>query len=426
MGYTEEEMAQYQRLSNNYVAEVEGPLVSPRQPSQNIIAEYAQADAIYVRKTTVTAVLLSTIERRLISLASQALAQKFSSYRTVRGDGNCGWRAVAFGYFEALLHSSDPNRALAEVARLKSLNNLLDSVGYDRIIYEDFVDETLTMLQLIPTLPTQDDGTALLEALDRPGVWDAIIAHFRFVTSAWMKTHSNKYVPFIPEQTSIDQYRSVHIEPHAVEIEHLGLQALVDAIVQPAGIAVQVLYLDLSPSDQVNDHWPAAAPSPNASYDEVHTIRLLYRPGHYDILYKLEDLPVLSPTIVTNPQINLMSDPVYMPHSNLCFSQEGGLDMNQFFLPGFVSAGMSSMPFSTTSFSPNPTCAPYVPPITPATTESFSTPYCSPQLPLAQPPPVPGLDCSGGFRPSKFQVEQRFINTSPPQPEPCQTEAMKQ
>lgn len=88
-------------------------------------------------------------------------------------------KAVAFGYFEALLHSSDPNRALAEVARLKSLNNLLDSVGYDRIIYEDFVDETLTMLQLIPTLPTQDDGTALLEALDRPGVWDAIIAHFR-------------------------------------------------------------------------------------------------------------------------------------------------------------------------------------------------------------------------------------------------------
>ncbi|KAI4196882.1 MAG: hypothetical protein LQ350_006251 [Teloschistes chrysophthalmus] len=194
-------------------------------------------------------------------------------------------KAVAFGYFEALLHSTDLNRALAEVARLKSLNNLLDSVGYDRIIYEDFVDETLAMLQLIPTLPTNDDGTALLEALERPGVWDAIIAHFRFVTSAWMKTHANKYVHFIPEHSSIDQYRSVHIEPHAVEIEHLGLQALVDAIVQPAGIAVQVLYLDLSPSDQVNDHWPAPVPSPNASYDEVHTIRLLYRP--YDVPRRL-------------------------------------------------------------------------------------------------------------------------------------------
>lgn len=182
-------------------------MVSSRQPSQNIIAEYAQADAIYVRKTTVTAALLSTIERRLISLVSQALAQKLSSYRTVRGDGNCGWRgsphhdrpfpcrfvflladfrkAVAFGYFEALLHSSDPGRALAEVARLKSLNNLLDSVGYTRIIYEDFVDETLAMLQLIPNLPTNDDGTALLEALEQPGVWDAIIAHFRVGAPNW-------------------------------------------------------------------------------------------------------------------------------------------------------------------------------------------------------------------------------------------------
>lgn len=94
-------------------------------------------------------------------------------------------KAVAFGYFEALLHSTDLNRALAEVARLKSLNNLLDSVGYDRIIYEDFVDETLAMLQLIPTLPTNDDGTALLEALERPGVWDAIIAHFRVGARHW-------------------------------------------------------------------------------------------------------------------------------------------------------------------------------------------------------------------------------------------------
>ncbi|KAL8691043.1 MAG: hypothetical protein Q9218_003645 [Villophora microphyllina] len=407
MGYTEEEMAQYQRLSSKFVPDVQGPLVSPRQPSQNITAEYAQADVIYVQKTTV-------------------LAQKFSSYRTVKGDGNCGWRAVAFGYFEALLHSSDPHRALAEVARLKSLNNLLDSVGYDRIIYEDFVEETLGILQLIPTLSSHDDGAALLEALNRPGVWDCIIAHFRFVTSAWMKTHADTYVHFVPENSTIDQYCKIHIEPHAVEIEHLGLQALVDAVVKPAGIAVQVLYLDLSAGDQVTEHWPAAAPSANSSYDGAHTIRLLYRPGHYDILYKLEDLPMLAPTAVTNPHIHLMSDPVYMSSSNIYFSHQGGLDLNQFLLPGFASAGVSSVPFTANTYRTNTACATFAAPITPVSASSFTTPYCSPQPPMAQPPPAQGADFSDGFRPSKYVVEQRFVNAIPPQPEPCQTEAMKQ
>ncbi|KAL8944257.1 MAG: hypothetical protein Q9216_000552 [Gyalolechia sp. 2 TL-2023] len=53
MAYTDEEMAQYQRLSNDFVPEAEGPLISQRQPCNNIAAEYAQADAIYVQKTTV-------------------------------------------------------------------------------------------------------------------------------------------------------------------------------------------------------------------------------------------------------------------------------------------------------------------------------------------------------------------------------------
>lgn len=92
--------------------------------------------------------------------------------------------ALAFGYFEALLHSADPSRVLGEVARLKSLNNLLDSVGYQHDIYEDFVDETFHLLnQTAAILPNHDNGAALLASFNQQNICDAIIMHFRVSVS---------------------------------------------------------------------------------------------------------------------------------------------------------------------------------------------------------------------------------------------------
>ncbi|KAL8696049.1 MAG: hypothetical protein Q9201_007850 [Fulgogasparrea decipioides] len=234
-----------------------------------------------------------------------------------------------------------------------------------------------------------------------------------------MKTHVDHYVHYT-EHLSVDQYCSTHIEPHTVEIEHLGMQACIEAIIKPAGIAVQVLYLDRSPGDQVNKHeWPAEPSSAASQLVGVYTIRLLYRPGHYDVLYKPEDIAVL------NTIVGYVSNPVYMSSSNLCYSQQG-LDLNQFYMPGLASAGISTVPFSTSAYPINPTCAPFSSPLTPASTEAYITPYCSPSQSTIQAPPVQAVSSSGGFRPSKFQVERPFKDAILVQPEPCQTEAMKQ
>ncbi|KAL8680608.1 MAG: hypothetical protein Q9186_003200 [Xanthomendoza sp. 1 TL-2023] len=407
MACTEEEMAQYQRLSNDYVPDTEGPLISTRQPSQNITAEYAQADPVYVHKTT-------------------ALALQFSAHRTVRGDGNCGWRALAFGYFEALLQYADPTRVLGEVARLTSLNNLLESVGYPRDIYEDFTDETLQLLRdTANALPSHDGGAALLASFNDAGVCNAIIMHFRLITSAWMKTHPESYVHYTENQ-SISEYCSTHIEPHAVEIENLGLQACIDAIISPAGISVQVLVLDRSPGVEVNQlDWPAEPSSANALYIGLYTIRLLYRPGHYDILYKPEDLVLLPTPAVPNPQIHLMSGPIYMSSSNGCYSHHG-LDQDTFYLPGLASAGVSAMPFSTDGYSSSSIYAPSILPMTSAPTDAYGVPYSDPAQSIIQTPILEGPWNTDSFRPSHYQVEDKFRVVMPVRTEPCQTEAMKQ
>ena len=85
-----------------------------------------------------------------------------------------------------------------------------------------------------------------------------------------MQFNAAQYEPFL--ETTVQEYRSSRIDAHAQEIEQVGLQALTDGVIAPAGIALEVLYLDRSQGDQVTPHsfvpnsrgWP--------------TIRLLYRP----------------------------------------------------------------------------------------------------------------------------------------------------
>lgn len=97
-----------------------------------------------------------------------------------------------------------------------------------------------------------------------------------------MKTNATLYESFLPNIT-IDQYRAAHIDPHLVEIEHLGMQACIDAILKPSGIAVDVMILDRSEGDEVNTiSWEPESPSGNGI---IPRLRLLYRP--WDSLVKI-------------------------------------------------------------------------------------------------------------------------------------------
>ena len=146
--------------------------------------------------------------------------------------------------------------------------------------------------------------------------------------------------------------------------------------------------------------------------------------GHYDILYKHEDINILPATVVTNPQINLMSDPVYIPASNVCYSRHG-LDLDNFYIPGLASAGVSPLAFSTDAFISNAIYAPSALPITTAATDPYIVPYAEPAT-IGQPPTLEGPWNADRFRPSHYQVEEKFRHVIPIRTEPCQTEAMKQ
>ncbi|KAK6496356.1 hypothetical protein TWF481_002381 [Arthrobotrys musiformis] len=291
---TAQELADLEKLSAQYEPDVNGPLVGELQSSKILEAEYAGADPVYVRKTA-------------------ALSPKYSNYRTIRGDGNCGWRALAFGYFELLLRTGDAKVIEKEHDRITSLCSLLDSVGMADYLYEDFVDETKNLLRTIGQSPAIDnpyDDKPILEAFNNADTSNSIITHLKLLTSAYMKIYPDAYVPFLVEHPTIDDYRSAQIEPYGIQIDHLGVKALIDAIFIPADLNVEISYLDRSDSDEVNIHkfedesTPASAKKEG---QEQRTLRMLYRPGHYDLIYKNGDLA--PPSLPISPKIASRASP---------------------------------------------------------------------------------------------------------------------
>ncbi|OJD24926.1 hypothetical protein ACJ73_03710 [Blastomyces percursus] len=315
-------MAEFQKLSNHYEPDLQGPLVGLKQSSSMITSEYANADPIYVAKTT-------------------ALSHTHSHYRIMKGDGNCGWRAVAFGYFETLFNLRDTAKLEQELARVKSLNESLDSIGCQKYIYEMFVEVTEDVFGQISGAIAEGsyDDSFLLDAFNDESKSSAIITHFRLMTSAWMKNNPDRYAGFL--RTTVDDYRTKTIEPGKTEIDEIGIHGLFDGVIEGSGFAIEILYLDRSEGTEVTPHLL----SPD---NPIATIRLLYRPGHYDLLYQTNQAVHDQGITSVNFQYAMSSD--YMPW----YSSTLPFDLNP------VLMSIPSLPLDTTSISsPIPASQPY-------------------------------------------------------------------
>ncbi|KAL0937114.1 Ubiquitin thioesterase OTUB1 [Colletotrichum truncatum] len=263
------DLAAQEAAAREYQPQLEGPLVGDKITSDAITDEYAKADDIYVAKTI-------------------ALPQTYSHYRPIQGDGNCGWRAIGFSYFEQLVNNGDQQQILGEVARITSLNQYLLNVGgYDRMLFEDMVDETIALLRdLAQNIANQQLAMHILvQRFNDQDASNAIIYHLRLLASSWLKGNADAYVPFIPGDTGIAGYCSELERPNR-EIEHLGIQLLVQVLLKPVNFVLEIAYLDRSAGSQVNSY---RLPDEAAGQDPANLgpiIYLLYRPDHYDILYK--------------------------------------------------------------------------------------------------------------------------------------------
>lgn len=250
------------------------PLMGDREPLEALAAEYASGAEIYRQK----------IER---------LGEEYGSIRRTRGDGNCFFRSFLFGYLEHLLLSGDLGERDRVVARVEGLKGTLTEVGgYDEIVVETPLDMVLQMLRSVaaPLDPLTIEGLETNvrdEDISAYAVW-----LLRMVTSCEVKRRADFFAPFIMGLSDLDvpTFCSKCVDPMGEESDHVQLVALTDALQVP----IRVVYLDRSlapggggdgapggaPHVDLHDFVPEGCPA--ASQPRVH---LLYRPGHYDLLY---------------------------------------------------------------------------------------------------------------------------------------------
>lgn len=134
-----------------------------------------------------------------------------------------------------------------------------------------------------------------------------IIVHLRLLTSAYLRTHADDFVPFLfaleddPRfvqggssggggPPTMENFCQLHVEPVQREADHLQIVALSRALSTPLRIA----YLDQSqtfaPEGEGEEGGGGAVVNfiefecDTAGSDDAIEGALLYRPGHYDIL----------------------------------------------------------------------------------------------------------------------------------------------
>ncbi|KAK3298637.1 peptidase C65 Otubain-domain-containing protein [Chaetomium fimeti] len=356
-----DDLVAQEAAAREYQPHLEGPLVGKKTPSTAIMEQYAKADAIYVQKTMV-------------------LPQTYSHYRPIQGDGNCGWRAIGFGYFETLVKSGSKARIQAEEQRLQELNGLLESVGgFSPYVFEDFVDETIVLLRKMADLAGHQEQamTELREAFNTPSSSDSIMYHFRMLASSYLKGHRETYSAFVTSGTGVDGYCQEVLERHNIEIDHLGLILLANVLLKDAGFVLEVAYLDRSPGSQVNTYRIPEEANGRHPSELGPIIHLLYRPDHYDILY------VPEPVDLQVHRVASFSQSYEVESAPMALHNFGSVDMHTLSLiPGFGNPAPGLAPMLDTTPSPLTTYSPS--PVSPW----VSSPYVD-AIQQASPAPLP-------------------------------------
>jgi ubiquitin thioesterase protein OTUB1 len=250
---TDEEILQFEREIKNQETS-NTPLVSEMMDFSRLEQEYSQGSPIFIEK--------------IVQLNSSS-----KGMRTVKKDGNCFYRAFGFRFCELVRETKNVEWKPRILEQCSSTKQLLSEIGYDMSILEDFWEPFWDSL-------TKSD-TPLEHWFMTDYTSDTIVCYLRILTAAFLKKHRDMYECFIlGEYPSLEAFLAACVEPMNVESDQIHIVAMANAF----NISVRVAHLDASNTPMnFHDISPMTDPIPTFS-----KLSLLYRPGHYDIVYEKE------------------------------------------------------------------------------------------------------------------------------------------
>lgn len=211
------------------------------------------------------------------------LSKHYSSYRAIRGDGNCYYRAFLYALCETLYTEKDHEVFNRVEDYIRSSIDTVEKYGYDRFTIEPFHEEMMDLFTKISSSKANQDFSDIHNLLNEENsTSDYCVWYLRVITSTHLKSDAGRFIHFLydPECLDVETFCQREIDPMGKEITMLGVIALAEAF----GVKVDIEYLD--GRELLNGGTTLAKHSFGKDGCESSlTITMLYRPGHYDILY---------------------------------------------------------------------------------------------------------------------------------------------
>lgn len=299
------------------------------------------------------------------------------------------YAAIGFSYFEKLVESGTRALIDVEIARLNHYNANCLAIHGGYGYWEDFAEAFTGLLAEVADLMT-NPSAALFHLFTR---WNDdelnnhLIYYMRLLAGTHLKMNIATYDAFVADSGGILSYCSSNVELINKEIEHIGISAIVNVLLKPVNLVLEIAYLDLSPGTASNIYrFPDEANGQDRA-TLSGMIYLLYRPTHYDILYRT--LPALpgSPSAQASPPYSVQVHRVGFSDTAAIASAHEGLDM------------YSGVDFETLALIP-----------------SFNGPSMALQSPLATGPPLSGPFSPAQQSPWAPQFSESFPAAATPSP----------
>ncbi|XP_071962049.1 ubiquitin thioesterase OTUB1-like [Antedon mediterranea] len=242
----EDIIAQEDRIQNE-IKENTG-LIGAKEDLSSLLEQYAD-DEVYQQKI-------------------RELRGRYHHVRKSRPDGNCFFRSFGYAYMEYLLSDKEELHRFKEIA-LKSKDELV-SLGFPTFTIEEFHETFMEVIDQVETHPSIED---IQMTFNDQSTSDYIVVYLRLLTSGQLQKQADFYASFIEGNRTVREFCHQEVEPMAKESDHIHIIALSSKL----QVGVRVVYLDRGSTEKANQH--------DFPDDWEPKMTLLYRPGHYDILY---------------------------------------------------------------------------------------------------------------------------------------------
>lgn len=159
---------------------------------------------------------------------------------------------------------------------MKKSKDDLKQVGFEEFVIDDFQQLMLEKLGFLDEEVINRDD--LFKMFNDKETSDSLVMYLRFLTSGYIKANAIMYETFLEGGQTIDHFCQVEVEPIDREADQIQIIALINYI----NIPIMIVYLDSNTTIKK----PQTMVIPEGTDESSIYVKLLYRPGHYDILYE--------------------------------------------------------------------------------------------------------------------------------------------